>query len=226
MALRAKKFQSAKVEAIDTLSAKIQASKDFIFTDYRGMTVEQITALRGQLREKNTEYHVIKNNFARIAFEKLQFPDVSSVLTGPTAVAFTSTEANEIAKILVDFAKDSPVKLKGALVERDFLDQAAIEALSKLPGRNQLIAMFMAGLKSPVQKLAYTLVALRDKLEAGGPAEAPAKAEAKAEAPTETPAEATAKAEAPAETPAPEVKADAAPAAQAEAPAEEAKPAE
>lgn len=213
MALRAKKFQSAKVEAIDTLSAKIQASKDFIFTDYRGMTVEQITALRGQLREKNTEYHVIKNNFARIAFEKLQFPDVSSVLTGPTAVAFTSTEANEIAKILVDFAKDSPVKLKGALVERDFLDQAAIEALSKLPGRNQLIAMFMAGLKSPVQKLAYTLVALRDKLEAGGPAEAPAKAEA------------------PAETPAPEVKADAAPAAeapaaQAEAPAEEAKPAE
>lgn len=166
MALRAKNIQPSKVEAIEAVAVKIRESQDFIFTDYRGLTVEQITALRHQLREKNATFHVIKNNFARIAFENEKYPDVSSLLTGPTAVAFAKSDSNEIAKIIVEFAKESSVKLKGALVEKEFLDEAAITALSKLPGRNQLIAMFMAGLKSPVQKLVYTLVALQEKKQA------------------------------------------------------------
>lgn len=169
MALRAKKIQPSKAEAIQAIEAKIQSSSDFIFTDYRGLTVEQITNLRSQLRAKNAEYHVIKNNFARIAFEKMQFPGVGEALAGPTAVAFAKEDANEIAKIIVEFSKESSVKLKGALVEKEYLDEKAIVELSKLPGRNQLIAMFMAGLKSPIQKLTYTLVALQEKLE-GGPA--------------------------------------------------------
>ena len=170
MALRAKKVQPSKVEAIKAIEEKIQGSQDYIFTDYRGLTVEQITALRAQLREKNAEYHVIKNNFARLAFEKLQFPGVGDALAGPTAVAFAKAEANEIAKIIVEFSKENPVKLKGALVEKEFLDEKSIVELSRLPGRNQLIAMFMAGLKSPIQKLTYTLVAYKEKLEGGAQA--------------------------------------------------------
>ncbi|GAB1455805.1 hypothetical protein MASR2M48_11120 [Spirochaetota bacterium] len=73
MALRAKKTQPSKVEAIEAVGAKIDASNDFVFTDYRGLTVEQITNLRKQLREKNAEYHIVKNNFARIAFEQKKF---------------------------------------------------------------------------------------------------------------------------------------------------------
>ncbi|TFG84525.1 MAG: 50S ribosomal protein L10, partial [Spirochaetales bacterium] len=164
MALRAKRFQPSKVEAIEAISAKIRDSQDFIFTDYRGLTVEQITNLRSQLREKNAEYHVLKNNFARLAFEKAEFPDVGGALTGPTAVAFAKQDSNEIAKIILDFAKESSVRLKGALVEKEYLDEQAIAALSRLPGRNQLLAMFMGALKSPVQKIVYTLVALREKL--------------------------------------------------------------
>lgn len=99
----------------------------------------------------------------------MQFPGVGEALAGPTAVAFAKEDANEIAKIIVEFSKESSVKLKGALVEKEYLDEKAIVELSKLPGRNQLIAMFMAGLKSPIQKLTYTLVALKEKLE-GGPA--------------------------------------------------------
>ncbi|HAE21821.1 MAG TPA: 50S ribosomal protein L10 [Spirochaetaceae bacterium] len=167
MALRAKKIQPSKAEAIAAIEAKIQNSQDYIFTDYRGLTVEQITTLRGQLRAKNAEYHVIKNNFARLAFEKLQFPGVGDALAGPTAVAFAKTDANEVAKIILDFAKETTVKLKGAIVEKEFLNEKAIVELSRLPGRNQLIAMFMAGLKSPIQKLTYTLVALQEKLAAG-----------------------------------------------------------
>lgn len=170
MAMRASKVQPNKTEAIGALKTQIGNSADFIFAEYRGLTVEQISALRRQLRAKNAEFHVVKNNFARIAFEELGFPKaVEPVLAGPTGVAFAKADSNEVAKILVDFAKETPaLRVKGALVDKEFMNVAQIEALSRLPSRNTLIAMFMAGLKSPVQKLAYTLVALKEKKEAEG----------------------------------------------------------
>ena len=180
MAMRANKVQPAKTEAIGALKDQIKGSQDFIFAEYRGLTVEQISALRKQLREKNAQFHVVKNNFARIAFEELGYPkDVEPVLAGPTGVAFSMGEANEVAKVLVDFSKEVPaLKVKGALVEKGFMDATAIEAFSKLPSRNTLIAMFMAGLKSPVQKLVYTLVALQEKLGQGAAAPAAGASEA------------------------------------------------
>src|SRR5208337_1477574 len=197
MAMRATKIQSVKADAIGELKGKIGAAKDFIFAEYRGLTVEQISALRRQLREKNAEFHVVKNNFARIAFEDLGYPkDVELVLAGPTAVAFSKSEANEVAKVLIDFAKETPaLKVKAGLVDRGFMGEAEIAAFSRLPSRNQLIAMLMAGLRSPVQKLAYTLVALQEKVGAGAPAAAPA-AEAPAPAAAPAPAEAPPPAEA------------------------------
>ena len=178
MALRAKKTQPGKVEAIEAVGAKINASADFIFTDYRGLTVEQITALRGQLRAKNAEYHIIKNNFARIAFERNQFPNVSKLLVGPTAVAFTKTDSNEIAKILIDFGKEAPVKLKGGLIEKIVYDDKQMDAYSKLPGKSQLLSMLMSAMNAPLQNLVYanngvptklvrTLQAVADKKQAG-----------------------------------------------------------
>ncbi len=203
MAMRATKIQSAKADAIVELKDKIGGAKDYIFAEYRGLTVEQISALRRQLREKNATFHVVKNNFARIAFEELGYTkEVVPVLVGPTAVAFATSDPNEVAKILVDFAKEAPaLKVKAGLVDKGFMGTAEIEAFSKLPGRNQLIAMFMAGLKSPVQKLAYTLVALKEKKEEGG---APAAAApAAAEAPAADPQGSAAAEAAPAEAAAP-----------------------
>ncbi len=164
MALRAKKTQPGKVEAIEAVGAKIAASSDFIFTDYRGLTVEQITNLRRQLRARNTEYHIVKNNFARIAFERKQFPDVSGLLVGPTAVAFTKADSNEIAKILLDFGKESPLKLKGGLVDKTFYNQAQMEVFSKLPGKNQLLSMLMSAMNAPLQNLVYALNGVPTKL--------------------------------------------------------------
>jgi len=164
MALRAKKIQPGKVEAIEAVGAKIDASSDFIFTDYRGLTVEQITNLRRQLRAKNTEYHIVKNNFARIAFERKQFPDVSGLLVGPTAVAFTKTDSNEIAKILLDFGKEAPLKLKGGLVDKAYYNQAQMEVFSKLPGKSQLLSMLMSAMNAPLQNLVYALNGVPTKL--------------------------------------------------------------
>jgi large subunit ribosomal protein L10 len=164
MAIRGKKIQPSKVEAIKELRTQIGDCRDFIFTDYRGLTVEQISALRRQLRAKNAEYHVVKNNFARLAFEELNFPNVQSLLEGPTAVAFAKSDSNEVAKILSDFAKEAPVKMKGGLIEKAKYDMAQMEMYSKLPGKNQLISMLMSAMNAPLQNLVYAINGVPTKL--------------------------------------------------------------
>ncbi|MCL2478823.1 MAG: 50S ribosomal protein L10 [Treponema sp.] len=158
MALVAKKIQDTKTKSIDHLKELFQTSPDFIFTDYRGLTVEQITALRKQLRVKGAHLKVIKNNFARIAFEQLSAPDVSGYLTGPTAVAISPKDSNEIAKILFDFTKETPaLNIKGGLIGHSIYNAAQIEAFSKLPGKLELISMLMSVMNGPVRNLAAAL---------------------------------------------------------------------
>ncbi|MCQ2612564.1 MAG: 50S ribosomal protein L10 [Treponemataceae bacterium] len=176
MALMAKKLQPAKVEAIAEVKSILEGYNDYIFTNYRGLTVEQISALRKQLRGKDCEFKVIKNNFAKVAFDELKVENVADFLTGPTAVALAKEDANEVAKILFDFAKDTPaLEIKGGLLDKEVYDAAKIEAFSKLPGKKQLIAMIMSTINAPVQKVAATLQAYVDKKSAeGGEAPAPA----------------------------------------------------
>jgi large subunit ribosomal protein L10 len=158
MAIIAKKIQENKTKAIGELKESLGAAQDFIFTDYRGLTVEQITALRKQLRVKEVEYKVVKNNFARLAFEQLSTPDVSNYLVGPTAVAISPKDANEVAKILYEFAKEVPaLQIKGALVGSTVYDAKQTEAFSKLPGRLELISMLMSVLNGPARNLAAAL---------------------------------------------------------------------
>jgi len=159
MAIVAKKIQDAKVKSIAEMKEAFSASEDFIFTDYRGLTVEQITMLRKQLRVKGAKYKVVKNNFARIAFQQLSAPeDVAGYLLGPTAIAIAPRDANEIAKILVDFSKEAPVlKVKGGLVGKDLYSAAQVEAFSKLPSRLELISMLMSVMNGPARNLAAAL---------------------------------------------------------------------
>ena len=169
MAIRAKKIQSAKTEAIESAKKTFSEYKDFIFADYRGLTVEQITALRDKLREKDAVLKVVKNNFARIAFEEMKVENVAEYLKGPTVVAMAKEDSNEVAKILFDFKKDAPtLTVKGASIENEEYDAAKIEAYSKVPGKKQLYAMLMSAMNGPVQKLAATLQAYADKKAAEG----------------------------------------------------------
>ena len=176
MAIRAKNLQPAKVEAIAAAKSVLEGCSDYIFADYRGLTVEQLSQLRKQLREKECEFKVVKNNFARVAFEEMEITSVSDYLAGPTAIALVKQDANEAAKVLFDFAKDAPaLQVKGALVEKEIYDKDKIEAFSKLPGKKQLIAMIASTINAPVQKLAATLQAYVDKMSEGG--DTPAAAE-------------------------------------------------
>ena len=169
MAIRAKKVQPAKAEAIENAKKVLSEYSDFIFADYRGLTVEQITARRDKLREKNAVLKVVKNNFARIAFEDMKVENVADYLKGPTVIAMAKEDSNEVAKVLYDFAKDAPaLAVKGASIANEAYDAAKIEAYSKVPGKKQLYAMLMSAMNGPAQKLAATLKAYAEKKEAEG----------------------------------------------------------
>ncbi|MDR1930930.1 MAG: 50S ribosomal protein L10 [Treponema sp.] len=158
MAIVARKEQEYKIKAIGELKENFSSSPDFIFADYRGLTVEQITNLRRQLRGKEARFKVVKNNFARIAFEELKAPDVSPYFVGPTAVAIAPRDSNEVAKLLLDFTREAPaLKIKGGLVGNMVYDAPKIEAFSKLPGRLELISMLMSVMNGPARNLAAAL---------------------------------------------------------------------
>jgi len=184
MALRTKNPNRQKTEAIESIKNDVKASSAFIFTEYRGLKVEQITELRKKLRENACTYKVVRNNFARIAFEDADIKDVDSWLTGPTALAMIEEDANLAAKTLFEYAKDAPaLVIKGAVVDGEIYDAKQIEAFSKLPGKKDLIAMFMSTVNATTSKFVRTLQAIVDKGGPQGGAQGAAPAEAKAEAP-------------------------------------------
>lgn len=157
------KVQQSKVDAVNALKAEFDGVDGFIFTDYRGLTVEQITDIRSRLRESGARYKVVKNRFAKIALKELGKPEVSEMLVGPTAIAITGDDANAAAKALVEFAKDAPVELKGGIIGEDVFDTAQMEAFSKLPGRQELLAKLLGTMNAPAQNFVCVLNAVPEK---------------------------------------------------------------
>ena len=162
---RLTKPQTYKVEAVEGLKEKFGSFTGYVFTDYRGLTVEQITGLRGQLRKMGAEYRVVKNNFAKIAFKELSQPDgVAAYLVGPTAIAMARDEANQVAKSILDFARETSVKIKGGLVDGQILNDKQMEAFSRLPSRAELLSSLMGTMKAPMQNLVCAMNGIPSKL--------------------------------------------------------------
>ena len=90
------KVNSEKTTAVADIKKVFEGASDFFFVNYRGMTVEQITVLRDKLRVQHADFHVVKNNYARIAFQQLGKSDVSSLLTSPTAVAIARQDSGPV----------------------------------------------------------------------------------------------------------------------------------
>ena len=157
------KIQPEKAEAINALKADFEGVENFIFTDYRGLTVEQITELRNKLREAGATYKVVKNRFAKIALKELDKPEVGDMLVGPTAVVISGEEAGPAAKELFAFAKDAPVEIKGGIIAGDVYDDKQVEAYSKLPTKLELIAKLMGTMNAPVQNMVYILNGVPEK---------------------------------------------------------------
>ncbi|MCK5155126.1 MAG: 50S ribosomal protein L10 [Spirochaetales bacterium] len=158
------KLQDGKLNAVKALVDEFKDVKDFIFTDYRGLTVEQITDLRNKLRDNKAVYKVVKNRFAKIALKQLDKPEVQECLVGPTAVALPMGESGPVAKILIEFAKNAPLEIKGGILDGNLFTTEQVVAFSKLPGRLELISQLMSTMKAPVQNVVYLLNAVPTKL--------------------------------------------------------------
>ena len=164
MGEKTQKIQQHKVDGIAAIKELVEGSRDVIFTDYRGLNVSQITQLRRRLRERQTEYRVVKNNYARLALEQLQLPFSAEFLVDPTAVALVRSDIGPVAKLLFDFMKETSLRVKGGLVEGRVVSFAQVEAISKLPSREQLYAMLMGTMNAPLTNLMYAMNGVVSKL--------------------------------------------------------------
>ena len=207
----------AKVElkkpVIDEISEVVKDAQGVVLVDYRGLTVEQDTNLRRQLREAGITYKVYKNTMMNFAFKGTDFEALTPHLEGPSAIAVSKEDATAPARVIVKFAKEAPnLELKAGVVEGVLYDAKGIADIAKIPGREELLSRLLGSLQSPVANFARVINQIAEKGGEAAPAE-----EAKAE---EAPAEEATTEEAPAE----EAKAEEAPAEEAkaeEAPAEE-----
>jgi large subunit ribosomal protein L10 len=159
-----RKVQQYKIDAVKDLKDLFLGAQDYILTDFRGLSVEKITELRKQLREKDSILKVVKNNYTKIAFKETDIPAVDDLLEGPTAIALVRKDSSAIAKILTEYAKNESIKIKGGIVGKKRFSTKEIEALSTLPSYEQLISMLMGTMNAPLKNLMYALKGVSQKL--------------------------------------------------------------
>jgi large subunit ribosomal protein L10 len=164
MADKTQKIQPHKTEGIQKIRELIEGSTDVIFTDFRGLNVSQITELRRALQDKQAEYRVVKNSYARLALKELGCPVEEEFLIDPTALALAKADIGPISKVLFDFTRDSTLKIKGGVVDGKVVSPGEVRAISMLPGREQLYAMLMGTMNAPLTNLVYAMDAVVSKL--------------------------------------------------------------
>ena len=152
----------AKVELkqpiVDEIKELLTDAQSAVLVSYRGITVEQDTAMRKELREAGVEYKVYKNTMMKRAFKELGYEDLDEFLKGPSAIALGMADPASAAKISSDFAKDhEALEIKTGIVDGKVLSLAEVDALAKLPSKEVLIAQVLGGLNAPIQGLANVL---------------------------------------------------------------------
>ncbi len=169
----------AKVElkkpVVAEISEAIRDAQSVVLVDYRGLTVEQDTALRKKLRDAGITYKVYKNTMMNFAFKGTDFEGLTPYLNGPSAVAISKTDATAPAREVADFAKTADkLEIKGGVVEGSVYDAAGIMEIAKIPGREALVSRLLGSMQSPIANLARVLKQIAEKDSEAAPAEAAA----------------------------------------------------
>ena len=152
-----------KAQIVDEVAEKFNAAASVVIADYRGLTVEEVTTLRKQLREAGVEMKVIKNSILSRAAKQAGLEGLDEVFTGPTAVAFSNDDVVAPAKIMDEFSKDAKaLELKGGIIEGKVASLEEITALAKLPNREGLLSMLLSVLQAPVHNVAYAVNAVAE----------------------------------------------------------------
>ena len=158
----------AKVEQKQPIVAEIsEAIKDaasIVLVTYSGITVEQDTAMRKELREAGVSYKVYKNTMMNFAFKGTPCEELCKHLEGPNAIAICKDDATAPARILDKFAKKAPaLELVAGIVEGNYNDQAGIQALAGIPSREELLGKLLGSIQSPITNFARVLNQIAEK---------------------------------------------------------------
>lgn len=156
------KNMEAKVQKVSQIVDRLNTSKSMVMVDFKGITVEEITALRVKFREAGVDYVVLKNSLVERALKDTGIEGLDHLLVGPSAFAFGMTDEVAPAKIITEFieqSKSDKMSIKAGIVEGKVVDTNAVIALSKLPPREVLIARMMGSLNAPVTNFVGVLSA-------------------------------------------------------------------
>lgn len=174
MALNFEQKKAIVAEMADIASKALSA----VVSDYRGLTVAEVTELRKKARESNVELRVVRNTLAKRAIAETEFKCLAEVLTGPLILAFAKEEPGAAARVIQDFIKDhDALEVKALALGGKLLSASALKTIASLPSRNEAIASLMSVMKAPMSKFVRTcaephaqlvriIAAIRDKKQA------------------------------------------------------------
>ena len=135
-----------------------QKAQSIIMSDYRGLTHQELTQLRTQLREKGAKFQVVKNTLFKLALQQADLPIPEDLLTGPVGVTYAFEDPVAAAKVVVDFAKETKIlQVRGGLLGTQVMGVEEIESLAELPSREELLAMVVSGMQAPIRGLVNVL---------------------------------------------------------------------
>lgn len=164
-----------KIRVVSELQEKFAKANGIVFTDYRGLNVEEITELRNSLRDSELEYRVVKNTLARRAAEGTSVDSAKEMLTGPVGMAIGFDDPVLLVKKVLAYSKDNEkLEITGGIVEGSVCDVEQMKSISMLPSREVQLAMLAGAMNAPATKLAgllnatltqfaYALEALKNK---------------------------------------------------------------
>ncbi|MBU5469335.1 MAG: 50S ribosomal protein L10 [Lachnospiraceae bacterium] len=160
----------AKVELkkpiVEEIKEALNGAQAAVVVDYRGLTVEQDTALRKQLREAGVVYKVYKNTMINLAVKGTEFEALVPHLEGPTAIAISKEDATAPARILYNFAKTAEaLELKAGVVDGTYYDNDGIKVIATIPSRNELLSKLLGSIQSPVTNFARVIKQIAEKNE-------------------------------------------------------------
>ncbi|MCG5055487.1 MAG: 50S ribosomal protein L10 [Myxococcales bacterium] len=144
--------RTQKSESLASLKEKLAKAQSLVIADFRGLTVDKDTAMRNEFRKAGCEYKVVKNKLLGLAVKDTAMASIKPLLAGPTAIAYSFEDAGAPAKVLTKFAKgEEKLQIKGGYVDGKALDANGVEMLSKMPGKDEMRATFLATLNAVPQ---------------------------------------------------------------------------
>lgn len=158
----------AKVEqkqvVVDQIKAKLEGASSILLVDYRGLTVDQDTTLRKELREAGVEYKVYKNTMVNFAVKGTEFEAISKDLEGPTAIAISYDDATAGPRVLAKAAKgNNKLEFKAGVVEGTYYDAKGMLAIGEIAPREELLGRLLGSFKSPIASFARVIKQVAEK---------------------------------------------------------------